>query len=601
MPFPGEKPPTSFGLPPGAPSAPNAPPYRQGGNVGFSQLHTSFGMPQPHAPCPSSNPYPSAVSYPSSNPYPTQNNSCQGQGPTPSSMPYPQQPHSSPYDQQSHQPSAYSQQPPQPFPYLEQPSQSTPYPRQPPQPSPYPQQGMHLPSGMPHPQHQSMPQHRSMPQGMPHPQNMPSSMPQHLGMPQGMPHPQNMPSSVPQPAMGQQSYNSYSQLQGSGVYPTLQSASSPSYCSNSSSTLSYQSNISTPYRGESCYGGQGTGDKFPSNAALKPFSTNCAAPAPRISNGKPKVSPTVVPQEDFDPRADAETLRKAMKGFGTDEKAIINVLANRSNMQRQQIELQFKTLYGKNLIKDLKSELSGNFEDLVLAMMTPLPQYYAKELHDAMSGIGTDENVLIEVLCTLSNHEIRVIKQAYQSMYGKPLEDDIIDDTSGSFKRLMYSLCSANRDESFFVNSEAAREDARQLLQAGELRFGTDESTFNAILVQRNIAQLNEIFQEYANITGHGIDEAIENEFSGDIKKGLLSIVKVVKDRAGFFAEQLYKSMKGLGTDDRRLIRLIVTRSEIDLGEIKHAFMEKYGKSLEDMISGDCSGHYKKCLLALVS
>lgn len=61
--------------------------------------------------------------------------------------------------------------------------------------------------------------------------------------------------------------------------------------------------------------------------------------------------------------------------------------------------------------------------------------------------------------------------------------------------------------------------------------------------------------------------------------------MKVVKDRAGFFAEQLYKSMKGLGTNDRRLIRLVVTRSEIDMGEIKEAFMEKYGKSLEDMIS----------------
>ncbi|XP_060816208.1 annexin B11-like isoform X2 [Bombus pascuorum] len=314
-----------------------------------------------------------------------------------------------------------------------------------------------------------------------------------------------------------------------------------------------------------------------------------------------QLSPTVVPYNDFDARADAEVLRKAMKGFGTDEKAIIHVLANRSNLQRQEIAVQFKTLYGKDLIKDLKSELSGNFERLVLAMMMPLPQFYAKELHDAMAGIGTDECVLIEVLCTMSNHEIRVIKQAYEAMYGRTLEDDLRDDTSGNFKRLMVSLCCANRDESFDIDHAAAIEDAKELLRAGELRFGTDESTFNAVLVQRNVPQLKQVFQEYENITGHAIEDAIENEFSGDIKKGLLAIVKCVKNRAGFFAEQLYKSMKGLGTDDDRLIRLVVTRCEVDMGEIKETFRLLYNESLEEFISGDCSGHYKKCLLALVS
>ncbi|XP_012168586.1 annexin B11 isoform X2 [Bombus terrestris] len=314
-----------------------------------------------------------------------------------------------------------------------------------------------------------------------------------------------------------------------------------------------------------------------------------------------QLSPTVVPYNDFDARADAEVLRKAMKGFGTDEKAIIHVLANRSNLQRQEIAVQFKTLYGKDLIKDLKSELSGNFERLVLAMMMPLPQFYAKELHDAMAGIGTDECVLIEVLCTMSNHEIRVIKQAYEAMYGRTLEDDLRDDTSGNFKRLMVSLCCANRDESFDIDHAAAIEDAKELLRAGELRFGTDESTFNAVLVQRNVLQLKQVFQEYENITGHAIEDAIENEFSGDIKKGLLAIVKCVKSRAGFFAEQLYKSMKGLGTDDDRLIRLVVTRCEVDMGEIKETFRQLYNESLEEFITGDCSGHYKKCLLALVS
>lgn len=69
------------------------------------------------------------------------------------------------------------------------------------------------------------------------------------------------------------------------------------------------------------------------------------------------------------------------------------------------------------------------------------------------------------------------------------------------------------------------------------------------------------------------------------IKINVFQTVKCVKSRADFLAEQLYKSMKGLGTDDSRLIRLVVTRSEVDMGEIKNAFVHQYGESLEDFIS----------------
>ncbi|CAG9096180.1 unnamed protein product [Plutella xylostella] len=185
--------------------------------------------------------------------------------------------------------------------------------------------------------------------------------------------------------------------------------------------------------------------------------------------------PTVVPVNPFDPREDAAVLRKAMKGFGTDEKAIIQVLTRRSNEQRLRIAYEFKTLYGKDLISDLKSETSGKFEDLLVALMTPLPQFYAKELHDATAGIGTDEDVLIEVMCTMSNHEIQVIKQAYTAMYGNLLEDDLQGDTSGNFKRLMTSLCMGNRSEDFHVDQESARQDARSLLQAAALRITSKE------------------------------------------------------------------------------------------------------------------------------
>ncbi|XP_043501493.1 annexin B9-like isoform X1 [Polistes fuscatus] len=506
--FPGRgPPPTSFGVPPGTPSAPGAPPYSQTTNTGFSNAApVSFGMPQPYAPY---------ASYPMQ-PNPNSANPTSATNPPqyPQQMPYPPQPQSNVY-------------PPPSMPY----------------PSSYPSSCMPESSFYPQQQHSVYP-------------NIPQEQNAHR--------------------FGDRNLSSFS-----------------------NPNMSLSSN-SAPYPGGSNLGGQGLGNLYSPYGANLPSASGRSAPAPRSCNAN-KLSPTVVPYNGFDARADAEVIRKAMKGFGTDEKAIINVLANRSNLQRQEIASQFKTLYGKDMIKDLKSELSGNFEKLILAMMMPLPQFYAKELHDAMAGIGTDECVLIEILCTMSNHEIRIIKEAYEAMYGRSLEDDLRSDTSGNFKRLMVSLCCANRDESFDVDPASALEDAKVLLQAGELRFGTDESMFNAILVQRNVPQLKQIFREYEGITGHTIENAIENEFSGDIKKGLLAIVKCVNNRAAFFAEQLYKSMKGLGTDDSRLIRLVVTRCEVDMREIKEAFKNEYGESLEDFISGDCSGHYKKCLLALVS
>ncbi|KAE8591388.1 hypothetical protein XENTR_v10018435 [Xenopus tropicalis] len=351
------------------------------------------------------------------------------------------------------------------------------------------------------------------------------------------------------------------------------------------------------------YPGQQPTPSYPQGPAMNP-----SYPSPGMP---PSTTPTVIPSygkvtrgtitdaANFDALRDAEVLRKAMKGFGTDEQAIIECLGSRSNKQRQQISLSFKTAYGKDLIKDLKSELSGNFEKTILAMMKTPTLYDAHEIHEAIKVAGTDEECLIEILASRSNAAVHEICNAYKTEYKKTLEQAIKSDTSGHFLRLLVSLAQGNRDESNNVDMALVQRDVQELYAAGENRLGTDESKFNAILCTRSRAHLNAVFSEYQRMCNRDIEKSICREMSGNLENGMLAVVKCLKNTPAFFAERLYKSMKGAGTKDKTLIRIMVSRSEVDLLDIRSEYKRMYGRSLYTDITGDTSGDYRKILLKL--
>ncbi|XP_039593377.1 annexin A7-like isoform X1 [Polypterus senegalus] len=309
---------------------------------------------------------------------------------------------------------------------------------------------------------------------------------------------------------------------------------------------------------------------------------------------------TIKPYPQFNAQSDAEILRKAMKGFGTDEQAVIDVVSRRTNDQRQKIKAMFKTMYGKDLIKDLKSELSGNMEEVILALFMPTTYYDAWSLRNAMKGAGTQERVLIEILCTRDNQQIREIVRCYNQEFGRDLERDIRKDTSGHFERLLVSMCQGNRDENQNVDMQKAQEDAQRLYQAGEGKLGTDESCFNMVLATRSFPQLRATVEAYSRLANRDLISSINREFSGYVEDGLKAIVQCALNRPAFFADRLFKAMHGMGTDDSTLTRIIVSRSEIDLVQIKQMFMQMHNKTLRMMIEGDTSGDYKKLLLAIV-
>uniref|UniRef100_A0A8C1K7K1 Annexin n=1 Tax=Cyprinus carpio TaxID=7962 RepID=A0A8C1K7K1_CYPCA len=253
----------------------------------------------------------------------------------------------------------------------------------------------------------------------------------------------------------------------------------------------------------------------------------------------------------------------------------------------------------EDLLDCLKSELTGNFEKVVVGLMMSAPVYDAYELRNAIKGAGTEEACLIDILASRSNAEKKEIIATYKKEHGKSLEDDVCGDTSGMFQRVLVSLLAAGRDESTKVDEAQAVQDAKDIYEAGEARWGTDEVKFLTVLSVRNRNHLLRVFQEYQKISGRDIEDSIKREMSGCLEDVFLAIVKCMKNKPAFFAERLYKSMKGLGTTDSVLIRIMVARAEVDMLDIKAEFLKMYGKTLHSFIKGDTSGDYRKILLEL--
>uniref|UniRef100_A0A669QIV6 Annexin n=1 Tax=Phasianus colchicus TaxID=9054 RepID=A0A669QIV6_PHACC len=187
----------------------------------------------------------------------------------------------------------------------------------------------------------------------------------------------------------------------------------------------------------------------------------------------------------------------------------------------------------------LRKAMKGTDEDAIIDILTKLNVSQCQQvlityksttgrvgcLQRCVNGAGTDEGCLIEIVASHTNEEI--------GQSGCSLEDDNVSDTSFMFRRLLVSLATGNRNEGMYVDDAFAQQDVQCLYKAGEKKWETDEVQFMSFfMVQGRCLQSNEMMRG------------------------------------------------GLGTDDSTLIRVKVSRSEIDMLDIRREFLLTYRKSL---------------------
>lgn len=147
-------------------------------------------------------------------------------------------------------------------------------------------------------------------------------------------------------------------------------------------------------------------------------------------------TPTLIPVDPFTPSEDVKNLNQALAGVTTNEAAVIDIMCYRSTNQRTVIASTYNSTYGKvrKVLKDFKrivaleccpfmqtlasvfkDKLLGAFQDMMVLMTYPTPDYLALELHRCFtSGLGSDNDCVTEMLISRTNLEINQTNVAYE-------------------------------------------------------------------------------------------------------------------------------------------------------------------------------------------
>ena len=301
---------------------------------------------------------------------------------------------------------------------------------------------------------------------------------------------------------------------------------------------------------------------------------------------------------------DVETLKKSLKIGGAekvDENAIIKLLANRNNVMRQQLRNYYNQKFNRDLVSDLKAELDGKFEAAIVALLDDPFIYDAKSLHKAMKGVGTDTDACIEIICTRPNWYLKNIMTAYTNLTGGDLIKDLKSEVKlmGNTGTLLCTLLQCQRSENPTPNKETIEKYADDLIKGGIQKLGTDEKLFIDVLTKTSTPELQLLIDTYQKKAGESLLVSIDKEFTGDVKKTLKTIIYANTTPSEYFAQRVNEAITSAGQKDELLMRILITRDEVDMPKIKECYKTLYGKDMVESVKEATLGDYKNLLVEL--
>lgn len=191
-----------------------------------------------------------------------------------------------------------------------------------------------------------------------------------------------------------------------------------------------------------------------------------------------------------------QAMKGGFTGIGTDEDRVYRALAGLSDIEVLAVKKCYQETHGSSLESDIRGEFSGSEEERALALLQGNPtQADVATLHDAMAGLGTDEELIRETLRGKTAQERQDIITEYQNRYDVDLSDELESELGGN------DLAQTNA----LLVGDTATADAIALDEAMHggflgLGLGTDEDAIEGTYEQIRTDVTNEFDRKISQI-----------------------------------------------------------------------------------------------------
>nr|CDS26512.1 annexin [Hymenolepis microstoma] len=284
----------------------------------------------------------------------------------------------------------------------------------------------------------------------------------------------------------------------------------------------------------------------------------------------------------------------------TDEGEIIKILTRRRVSQRKEIATRYKYMYGEHLERKLACKLKGKLKETIISLTKDVHELKVRGLRNALTQCDIDSQTLIQILISASNEEICSLKQTYRKLFGVELELDIEKNISGDFQYILKLILQGKREKRLAIGDGKLEEEIDMLSLGKEEWDMPKEFVFSYILCSRSFQHIKALAKVYAYKSKETLIETIQRETTGHCCETLVSIVQYALDPLLTYVKWIRESIEASGTRDKDLIRLIMTRAETDIEDIKKEYLQSTGKNLSTAIRSEISGDYKDVLIAIV-